>query len=71
VNVDLSQPTLGADEMAQLFGYSAWFVYQHADEMPVAPIRVGRKLRWPTAPVLRVLGIESAGHETPLRAVAL
>jgi predicted DNA-binding transcriptional regulator AlpA len=59
VTVDLAQTTIGAPEVAELYGYSEWFVYQHADELPVPPIRVGRKLRWPTAPVLRSLGIES------------
>ena len=34
-----------------------WFVYAHADEFPVAPIRVGRLLRWPTRPVLIALGL--------------
>ncbi len=44
MNIDQlkDQPTLGAAEMAELFGSSKWFVYQHADEFPVAPIRVGR-----------------------------
>lgn len=51
-----ARPTIGVPEMAELFGCSEWFVYQHADEFPVPPIRVGRKLRWPTAPVLAGLG---------------
>ena len=55
--MDLTRPTIGAVEMAELYGCSPWFVYQHQNEFPVAPIRVGRKLRWPTAPVLASLGL--------------
>ena len=60
MSVDTTQTTYGADEVAELFGYSTWFVYQHADDLPVAPIRVGRTLR--AAPVLRSLGIETGGE---------
>jgi predicted DNA-binding transcriptional regulator AlpA len=59
MTVDLHQTTFRAAEVAELYGVSEWTVYQHPDELPVAPIRVGRTLRWPAAPVLRSLGIES------------
>ena len=41
MNIDQlkAQPTLDAAEMAELFGSSKWFIYQHPDEFPVAPIR--------------------------------
>ena len=62
MSIDTTQTTYGADEVAELFGYSTGFVDQHADDLPVAPIRVGRTLRWPAAPVLRSLGIETGGE---------
>jgi hypothetical protein len=51
------QPTIGVEELADLYGCSTWQVYQHQNEFPVAPIRVGRLLRWPTLPVLQSLGL--------------
>ena len=59
-----TSPTIGAEELAELYGCSTWAVYQHKDEFPVSPIRVGRSLRWPTLPVLRSLGLapESVGE---------
>jgi hypothetical protein len=59
-------PTLGAEEMAALYGCSSWAIYQHKDELPVKPIRVGRSLRWPTAPVLRSLGLETEAEVNPV-----
>ena len=56
-------PTLGADEMSELLGVSTWSVYQHPDAV-VPPIRVGRKLRWPTARVLEGLGYGGASKGT-------
>jgi hypothetical protein len=58
VSVNLDQTTFRAAEVAELYGVAEWTVYQHPDELPVAPLRVGRALRWPAAPVLRSLGIE-------------
>lgn len=58
--------TIGAEEMAEAFGCSTWQVYElvKRGECPVEPIHVGRKLRWPTAAVLRKLAIEpSASSE--------
>ena len=52
-----TQPTIGVEELAELHGCSAWFVYQHPNEFPVPVIKVGRKLRWPTLPVLQSLGL--------------
>ena len=50
-------PTLGAEELAELYGCARWTILQHKDELPVKPIRVGNRLRWPTLPVLRSLGL--------------
>ena len=57
MNADLSRPTLGVSQMAELLDCAEWTIYQHPDTL-VAPIRVGRKLRWPTALVLEALGME-------------
>jgi len=59
-------PTLGADEVAALLGVSPWLVYQQAraGECPIAPIRVGRRLRWPTVAVLGVLGLANGATTT-------
>ena len=62
MSIDTTQTTYGADEVAELYGVSEWLVYQRPDDLPVAPIRVGRTLRWPAAPVLRSLGIETGGE---------
>ena len=53
-------PTLGAAEVAGLFGCSKWWIYSHPDELPVKPIRLGRLLRWPTARVLASLGLDDS-----------
>jgi len=63
-------PTLGAREVAELWGVARWAVYEHVEDgqLPVAPLRVGRALRWPTALVLEALGIEGCachGRVTP------
>jgi predicted DNA-binding transcriptional regulator AlpA len=55
-----STPTLGAEEVAWLWGCSKWQIYAHSDELPVKPIRVGRLLRWPTARVLASLGLDTS-----------
>ncbi|HLM96764.1 MAG TPA: hypothetical protein VK283_10645 [Acidimicrobiales bacterium] len=52
-------PTINAKAVAELFGCSTWALYEtvKAGSCPVEPLRVGRKLRWPTALVLRALGL--------------
>ena len=62
------QPTLGAEEVADLYGCSSWSIYKNKGDLPVAPIRVGRSLRWPTLSVLRSLGL--AAQEQPVEMVA-
>jgi len=54
-------PTLGAREVAELWGVARWAVYEHATDgqLPVPPIRVGRALRWPTALVLASVGLDA------------
>lgn len=52
--------TLGAEQTAELWGCSTWALYAMAktQSCPVAPLRLGRKLRWPTALVLKSVGID-------------
>lgn len=49
--------TMDARQFADLFGCSYWSVLQQvkAGTCPVAPLRLGRKLRWSTAAVVRAL----------------
>ena len=52
---------LDANEVAALTGLSRWKIYEacRAGELPegLEPIRVGRRLLWPTARVLAALGL--------------
>ncbi len=56
--------TIDARQLADLFGCSYWSVLEQvkAGTCPVAPLRLGRKLRWSTAAVLRLLEAD-----TPVR----
>ena len=59
-------PVLSTEQMAEVTVTDKkfwWAVARHEVEAPfeITPIRVGRTLRWPTAPVLRALGIEVSG----------
>lgn len=60
-------PTLDGHQVADLFGCSYWGLLDlvKSGSCPVEPLRLGRKLRWPTAEVLRVLGVEM-GEPGPL-----
>lgn len=53
-------PTLKAEQTAEILDCSTWALYESVKNggCPVEPIRVGRCLRWPTAAVLRVVGID-------------
>jgi len=55
-------PTLDATEVARLWTVGKWAVYDGAaaGTLPVAPIRIGRALRWPTVAVLRSVGMDPA-----------
>lgn len=59
--IDLSKPTLGADDVAALLGVAPWTVYHHAraGDLPpgLEPIKVERALRWPTRRVVEALGL--------------
>jgi hypothetical protein len=51
--------TLGADQTAAIWDMCKWALYAgaRAGTLPVAPLHLGRKLRWPTRPVLESVGI--------------
>jgi hypothetical protein len=52
-------PTLDAKTLAEMLDVHVWTLYEAVKHgtCPVEPLRVGRKLRWPTALVLRALGL--------------
>jgi hypothetical protein len=51
--------TLNTEQAAELLGVSrgALWASSRDGDAPVAPIKVGRALRWPTLPILRALGL--------------
>ena len=51
--------TIDGHQVAELWGCSYWSVLEQvrAGTCPVEPLRLGRKLRWPTALVLLSVGI--------------
>jgi len=54
--IDLSQTTLKAADVAAIWGVSPWEVYvsRARGDLPVAPLVIGKRiLRWSTAAVLR------------------
>ena len=55
--------TLDGRQTAELLGCSYWSLLQQvkAGTCPVAPLRLGRALRWPTRAVLKALHLDSAG----------
>lgn len=60
-------PTLDAEQTAEIFGCSKWSLYElvKRNECPVEPLHLGRKLRWPTAAVLRAVGLSVAEMPAP------
>ena len=53
-------PTLSTEETADLYGCGVDHLWKLAREgrAPVEPLHLGSRLRWPTALVLRSLGLE-------------
>jgi hypothetical protein len=53
-------PTLSTEKAAELFGVGVDHLWKLArtGQAPVAPLRLGHALRWPTAAVLRCLGVQ-------------
>jgi excisionase family DNA binding protein len=59
-------PTLTTAEAADLLGVSRDHLWAlaRAGEAPVAPLRLGRTYRWPTARLLDLLGLAGLERET-------
>jgi hypothetical protein len=53
-------PTVDTHKAAVLLGISKDLLYelQRRGEAPVEPLRLGRRLRWPTARLLDLIGLE-------------
>lgn len=64
-DLDRLPPTINVQQTAGIWGCSTWALYEQAKAgtCPVAPLRLGRCLRWPTALVLRSIGIEPVTSE--------
>jgi predicted DNA-binding transcriptional regulator AlpA len=53
-------PTISTEETAEIWGVGVdhlWALVR-AGKTPVEPLKLGRKLRWPTAKVLASIGLE-------------
>jgi len=57
----VSPHTYTAQQLAERLGVSAWAIYESvkADQCPVPPIRVGRRIVFSAAAVDRLLGEDS------------
>jgi hypothetical protein len=53
--------TINTYRLAELIGCSAQLIYRqletHPEELPVQPITLGRRYRWPTIKVAQALGL--------------
>jgi excisionase family DNA binding protein len=60
-------PTLTTAEAADLLGVSRDHLWAlaRAGEAPVAPLRLGRSYRWPTARLLDLLGLDPEREPAP------
>lgn len=58
-DLDRLPPTLDTETAAELLGVSRGTLWASArdGDAPVEPIRVGRRLRWPTRKILDLLGV--------------
>jgi predicted DNA-binding transcriptional regulator AlpA len=59
-DVESLPPTLDTHQAAEILGCSAdhlWALVRE-DQAPIEPLRLGRKLRWPTARLLALVGID-------------
>ncbi len=59
--------TVGVDVVARAWGASAWAIYEGArrGDLPVMPMRIGRKMVWQTMGVLRSIGLAGDGEAPP------
>lgn len=61
-------PTLSTAQAAAVWGVGVDHLWAlaHAGKAPVEPLRLGRKLVWPTAKVLRSIGFDPESSEASL-----
>lgn len=59
-------PTLSTHQAAELLGVGVDHLWRLAREgtAPVEPLRLGRALRWPTPPLLHLLGLADPSGES-------
>lgn len=59
-------PVLTSEQVAEILGVGVDHVWAMAREgtAPIEPLRLGRSLRWPTAPLLQLLGIQPEREST-------
>lgn len=62
IDVGNLPPTLSTAQAAELLGISVDLLgdLARADAAPVAPLRLGRRYRWPTARLFELLGLDTA-----------
>ena len=66
-DLDDLPPTLDTPRAAELLGVSIDHLWKMGREgtAPVVPLRLGRAYRWPTAPLLRAIGLDPERDERP------
>lgn len=64
VDIDHLPTTLTTERAAELLGVSRGTLWAAArdGDAPVEPIKVGRALRWPTRPILELLGLDGEAN---------
>jgi hypothetical protein len=52
-------PTLSTEQAAEIWGYSSQRLYAEigTGALPVEPLTLGRRYRWPTVPVAQAVGL--------------
>ena len=60
-------PTLDGHQVAKIWGCSYWCLLEmrKAGTCPVAPLSLGRHLRWPTVSVLEAIGVTGEVSTSP------
>jgi len=60
INLDDLPATLTTHEVAELTRTTAdhWWKLARDGTAPLQPLRLGRQLRWPTRPILELLGVD-------------
>ena len=67
---DIDTATMSVPEAARLLGISTRSAYRAVDAGQIPSIRIGRRIRVPTAKLYDMLGISTAPADTPDRVPA-